>query len=159
MDKTDESAKSPQKKSFLHRVRSKKESPKKNEKKANSKTVSSPLRQSSSPLLSTSANNHHLPIYYDDVSDLMNIQQQTIRLEEEQSDYTCPPPPRPIYAKPPLINDTADTEEFYDDIAYRDKSKGDREISTKSYSVRTAYLLTFPSFLLSLLNQLFNLPR
>ncbi|OAD59581.1 Src kinase-associated phosphoprotein 2-B, partial [Eufriesea mexicana] len=133
MDKTDESAKSPQKKSFLQRVRSKKESPKKIEKKANCKILNSPLQQSSSSL-STSVNNEKLPIYYDDVSDLMNVQQETIRLEEEQSDYTCPPPPRPIYAKPPLVNEVIDTEEFYDDITYRDKYKDDREISTKLYS-------------------------
>ncbi|XP_017753317.1 PREDICTED: uncharacterized protein LOC108545957 isoform X2 [Eufriesea mexicana] len=135
MDKTDESAKSPQKKSFLQRVRSKKESPKKIEKKANCKILNSPLQQSSSSL-STSVNNEKLPIYYDDVSDLMNVQQETIRLEEEQSDYTCPPPPRPIYAKPPLVNEVIDTEEFYDDITYRDKYKDDREISTKLYSLQ-----------------------
>lgn len=114
MNKTDEPSKSPQKKSFLNRMRSKKDFPRKNEKKTKCKT---------SPQLLPSVNNQELSTYYDDISDLMNIQQETIRVEEQQSEYTCPPPPRPIYAKPPIINDVIDTDQFYDDVAYRDKSK------------------------------------
>lgn len=113
-NKTDEPSKSPQKKSFLNRMRSKKDFPRKNEKKTKCKT---------SPQLLPSVNNQELSTYYDDISDLMNIQQETIRVEEQQSEYTCPPPPRPIYAKPPIINDVIDTDQFYDDVAYRDKSK------------------------------------
>lgn len=139
--KTEELTKSPQKRSFLDRVRSKKESPKKIEKKAKCKAVGSPSRlpplppplpppsQPSPPL---ARNNHESSTYYDDVSGLTNVEQQQVnRFEEQQSEYTCPPPPRPIYAKPPTPENAIDADEFYDDIAYRDKSNSDQ-----SYQVR-----------------------
>ncbi|XP_050582355.1 uncharacterized protein LOC126918474 isoform X1 [Bombus affinis] len=123
-EKVEESAKSPQKKSFLDRVRSKKESPRKIEKKTKYKTATSPSRPPAplSQLSSSLANNQESSSYYDDVSELINVEQEINRLEEEQSEYTCPPPPRPIYVKPPIIENVTDADEFYDDVAYRDKS-------------------------------------
>ncbi|KAF3420602.1 hypothetical protein E2986_03104 [Frieseomelitta varia] len=127
--KTEELTKSPQKRSFLDRVRSKKESPKKIEKKAKCKTIGSPSRLPPLPPPlppQPLANNHESSTYYDDVSGLTNVEQQANRFEEQQSEYTCPPPPRPIYAKPPMTENTIDADEFYDDIACRDKSDIDK---------------------------------
>lgn len=121
--KTDECVKSPQKRSFLDRVRSRRESPKKVEKKSKRKIV-----QSVSPV----ENDEPQPIYYDDVSDLMNVQRE-ICLEEEQSEYNSPPPPRPVFAKPPITSDTTDEREFYDDVAsLRDRSTNpDQQVPKK----------------------------
>lgn len=140
-EKVEESAKSPQKKSFLDRVRSKKESPRKIEKKTKYKTATSPSRPPAplSQLSSSLANNQESSSYYDDVSELINVEQEINRLEEEQSEYTCPPPPRPIYVKPPIIENVTDADEFYDDVAYRDKS----------HQVRILYLLIFPFYFFS----------
>ncbi|XP_076286866.1 uncharacterized protein LOC143212211 isoform X2 [Lasioglossum baleicum] len=132
-DKATESTKSPQKKSFLDRVRSLKESPRKGEKKTKEKDVTPPSIDVQR--LST----------YDDVSGLINVQQEEKkkRVEEEEeegggeneeeSEYTCPPPPRPIYANPPTVADAIAAahnhatavvtrtatceEELYDDVS------------------------------------------
>ncbi|XP_017885189.1 uncharacterized protein LOC108628043 [Ceratina calcarata] len=120
--KTDEPVKSPQKRSFLDRVRSRRESPKKVEKKSKRKTAQPSVVENQDPQ----------PLYYDDVSDLVSVHQETC-LDEEQPEYTSPPPPRPIYTKPPVITDTTDGHEFYDDVAaLREKSKNpDQKVSRK----------------------------
>ncbi|XP_076169963.1 uncharacterized protein LOC143148012 [Ptiloglossa arizonensis] len=120
-------AKSPLKKSCLSRVRSKRESPRKSEKKLKRKIPTPPPTN----IEETST--------YDDVSDLMNAGQEAKRsLEEEESEYNCPPPPRPVYTKPPVIADEIDKQTFYDDIAvcrrsYKDEEtcQSDRRISSK----------------------------
>ncbi|CAK9802525.1 Src kinase-associated phosphoprotein 2 [Anthophora plagiata] len=135
---TDESTKSPQKKSFLDRVRSKRESPRKVEKKAKRKSATKPKLPPTSPPspLPSTVSSEEVPTYYDDVSDLVNVQQETNHFEEEQPEYTCPPPPRPIYGKPVAIVDATDPDEFYDDVAaYRDKSKNDRETSKSDQQI------------------------
>ncbi|XP_017794152.1 PREDICTED: uncharacterized protein LOC108575769 [Habropoda laboriosa] len=133
-DKSDESTKSPQKKSFLDRVRSKRESPKKVEKKTKRK-VAVPQSPPPPPPPST-VKSEEAPTYYDDVCDLINVQQETKRFEEEQSEYTCPPPPRPIYGKPPAIVDATDPQEFYDDVAaYRDKSADNGQTSKSDQKI------------------------
>ncbi|XP_076649496.1 uncharacterized protein LOC143357129 isoform X2 [Halictus rubicundus] len=141
-NKAGESTKSPQKKSFLGRVRSLTESPRKIEKKTKGKAITPPSVDTQR--LST----------YDDVSGLINVQQtkRSVCSEEkkkreekeededeekegEESEYTCPPPPRPIYANPPAVADATATatanatttaiatatatgeEELYDDVS------------------------------------------
>ncbi|XP_076760617.1 uncharacterized protein LOC143429093 [Xylocopa sonorina] len=127
-DKSYESTKSPQKRSFLSRVRSKKESPRKYEKKSKHKSQTPPFRSSPPPSPALPINNEKQPTYYDDVSDLMNIQQEVNRFVEEQSEYTCPPPPKPINEKPSVIIDVIDAHKFYDDVTtYREKAKNDPE--------------------------------
>ncbi|XP_053971990.1 uncharacterized protein LOC128872882 isoform X1 [Hylaeus volcanicus] len=102
---TEEPTKSPVKKSFLDKVRKKKESPRKNDKKQKRQITTPP----------PSANIQQLPTY-DDISDLMNNQKAKRNFEDE-SEYTSPPPPRPVCAKPPpLTVDAADNQEFYDDV-------------------------------------------
>ncbi|XP_043248366.1 uncharacterized protein LOC122395101 [Colletes gigas] len=104
-EKTEEPTKSPQKKSFLDRVRSRKESPRKSEKKQKRRTPTPPP-----------TNVQELPTY-DDVSNLINGQEAKQNVEEEESEYKCPPPPRPVYAQPPVIADAVDEQELYDDVA------------------------------------------
>ncbi|CAL7936172.1 unnamed protein product [Xylocopa violacea] len=130
-DKSYESAtKSPQKRSFLSRVRSKKEFPRKYEKKSKHKSQTPPFRSSPPPSPTLPINNQKQPTYYDDVSDLMNIQQEINHFVEEQSEYTCPPPPKPINKKPSVMTDVIDVHEFYDDVAtYREKARNDPETS------------------------------
>ncbi|XP_078040667.1 uncharacterized protein LOC144471938 [Augochlora pura] len=116
--KVEEPTKSPQKKSFLDRMRSLKESPRKTEKKTKGKVVA----------LST-VDNERLSTY-DDVSDLIDSQQikrtmlseQEKRKEEKEkneSEYNFPPPPKPIYAHPPPVEETIATiqEGLYDDVS------------------------------------------
>ncbi|CAL7947052.1 unnamed protein product [Xylocopa violacea] len=125
---TDESAKTPQKRSFLSRVRSKKESPRKYEKNSKNKSQTPPFRSSPPPSPALPTNDQKQPIYYDDVSDLMNIQHEINRFVEEQSEYTCPPPPKPINEKPSVIIDVIDAHEFYDDVGtYREKARDNPE--------------------------------
>ncbi|XP_012140188.1 uncharacterized protein LOC100879848 [Megachile rotundata] len=121
-DKTDEVTKSPQKKSFLDRVRSKREFPKKSEKKVKCKTPTSPPPPCPAPEI-----DQEPPTYYDDVSDFAKAP-EIKRVEEEDSEYTCPPAPRPVYVKPPVVADTVDSQEFYDDVsACREKYEKDRD--------------------------------
>lgn len=131
-DKTDESTKSPQKKSFLDRVRSKRESPKKTEKKVKYKTPTSPP-----PLPPASVIDQEPPTYYDDVSDLTKTPEIN-RFEEEDSKYTCPPAPRPVYVKPPVIDTIVDSQEIYDDVStYREKYDKDRDRDTCQFDQRS----------------------
>nr|XP_033331076.1 uncharacterized protein LOC117223062 [Megalopta genalis] len=115
--KVEESMKSPQKKSFLDRMRSLKESPRKTEKKTKGKVVAPSTVDTER--LST----------YDDVSDLIDSQQikRTILSEEEkrketeenESEYNFPPPPKPIYTHPPPVADAIAIyqEGLYDDVS------------------------------------------
>ncbi|XP_076248968.1 uncharacterized protein LOC143188524 [Calliopsis andreniformis] len=101
----EEPVKSPQKKSFLNRVMSRKESPKKTEKKMKRKTLTPPPSTVQEPTT------------YDDVSGLANTQETKQIIEDEETEYTFPPPPRPIYAKPPPIVEAVNQEELYDDVS------------------------------------------
>ncbi|KAG7211158.1 hypothetical protein KM043_010482 [Ampulex compressa] len=106
-DKVDESAKSPQKKSLLDRVRSRRESPRKRENKAKHKTEPPPT-----------AVCEEIPTY-DDISGLTG--RSDAPLFDVDLEYCSPPAPRPIYIKPPDPRNVPETEEFYDDVsAYRD---------------------------------------
>ncbi|XP_011335840.2 uncharacterized protein LOC105278440 [Ooceraea biroi] len=109
-DQTDTSSKSPQKKSFLGRVLSRKEFYSKSpEKKYKGKNASS-----NPPPSSVAA--EEMPTY-DDVSDLTANQESLVN-DEELSEYNCPPPPRPVYTtKSPIVNNLDDqVEEIYDDV-------------------------------------------
>ncbi|XP_001604719.1 uncharacterized protein LOC100121133 [Nasonia vitripennis] len=115
--------KSPMKLSFFDRVRNRKDSTKKDDKKSKSPTpplASSPPPTSPTSTTSSSDNkangNLELPSY-DDVSNLISVNKEACSspqgMEEE---YLCPPPPRPIYSRPPTIIRCAITDEIYDDI-------------------------------------------
>lgn len=127
-DQTEPSSKFLQKKSFLERVWSRRELPAKTDKRVRGKKSSSPIPSSSA----TEA----MPTY-DDVSDLMShpVDSQ----ENDLPEYNCPPPPRPIYTKPPSIMNQIDlnsTEEFYDDVnTYREQyNENDQVISSATCS-------------------------
>ncbi|XP_076675584.1 uncharacterized protein LOC143372856 [Andrena cerasifolii] len=104
--KTEEPVKSPQKKSFLDRVRSRKDSPQKMEKKMK-RTVAA----ASSASVQESAT-------FENVTYMMAAQEAKQNFQVEESTYTCPPPPRPIYVKPPTIAaDAIEQQELYDDVS------------------------------------------
>ncbi|XP_032670135.1 uncharacterized protein LOC116843656 [Odontomachus brunneus] len=111
-DQIETSSKFLQKKSFLKKVWSRKESPGKTEKRLRGKVSSSPIPSSlATEVMST----------YDDVSDLMSHPESLAdNGENELPEYNCPPPPRPVYTKSPSIVNQVDpnpTGEFYDDIS------------------------------------------
>ncbi|XP_072767791.1 uncharacterized protein [Anoplolepis gracilipes] len=106
-DQTEISSKSPQKKSFLNRVLSRKESPGKSDKRYKGKTSSSPP---------PSSTKEEAPNTYDDIPGLTLNRESLTNEEEELPDYNCPPPPRPIYIKPTIPN-KVEIEEFYDDVS------------------------------------------
>lgn len=111
---TEEPLRSPQKKTFLDRMRSRRESSKKVEKKAKCKISTPPP-----------ANLQEVSTY-DDVFNLMNAQKSKQDAEAEESKYNCPPPPRPIYAKPPPLVEPIKQEEIYDDVsACREKYRSE----------------------------------
>ncbi|XP_011146446.2 uncharacterized protein LOC105187375 isoform X1 [Harpegnathos saltator] len=103
-----------QKKSFLERVWSRRESPGKTDKRLQSKV-------SASPTPSSSATETPLPTY-DDVSEwtLIPSGQESSANDggEELPEYNCPPPPRPVYTKSPIVKqvESYSGEEFYDDV-------------------------------------------
>ncbi|XP_046825795.1 uncharacterized protein LOC124427229 [Vespa crabro] len=110
-DKNEEvQKKTPNKKSFLDRMRNKKESPQKKEKiiVAQRETLTPPSQIIQEKEMTT----------YDDVSDLIIKETST---SNEMPEYTCPPAPRPVYKpprpayKPPTIILPVQ-EEFYDDV-------------------------------------------
>ena len=90
--------------SLLDLVRNRKESIKKDDKKPKSPTASSPPPLPTSPPPTIEP---ELPCY-DDVSNLNRT--------SEEEDYLSPPPPRPIYSRPPTIIKCAAPEDEYDDI-------------------------------------------
>lgn len=96
--------KTPTKKSFLDRMRNKKESPQKREKiiTAKRETLTPPPQIIQAEEVTT----------YDDVSDLI-IKEMSV--SNEMSEYICPPAPRPVYVKPPTVIMPV-KEEFYDDV-------------------------------------------
>lgn len=106
-DQTEISSKSPQKKSFLNRVLSRKESPGKSDKKYKGKASSSPPPSLTKEEMST----------YDDASDLTPNRESSADEGEELSEYNCPPPPRPVYTKSTTLNGPDQTKEFYDDVS------------------------------------------
>ncbi|XP_029669504.1 uncharacterized protein LOC115239235 isoform X1 [Formica exsecta] len=106
-DQTEISSKSPQKKSFLNRVLSRKESPGKSDKKYKGKASSSPPPSLTKEEMST----------YDDASDLTPNRESSADEGEELSEYNCPPPPRPVYTKSTTLNGLDQTKEFYDDVS------------------------------------------
>nr|KAF7416796.1 hypothetical protein H0235_011327 [Vespula pensylvanica] len=104
-DKNEEvQKKTPNKKSFLDRMRNKKESPQKKEKiiAAQQETLTPPPQIIQKKEMTT----------YDDVSDLIIKETST---SNETPEYTCPPAPRPVYVKPPTVILPVE-EEFYDDV-------------------------------------------
>lgn len=134
-DQTEASNKFLQKKSFLERVWSRKESPGKTDKRLRGKVSSSPTPTSSATeVMST----------YDDVSDLMSHPESLAdNGENELPEYNCPPPPRPVYTKSPTIANQADlnlVEEYYDDVsACREQRNKNNQVTFpcmyKSYRV------------------------
>lgn len=104
-DQTEISSKSPQKKSFLNRVLSRRESNK--DKRYKAKASSSPPPSSTKEEIST----------YDDASDLIPNRESLANEEEELPEYHCPPPPKPVYIKSTTPNDPEQGEEFYDDVS------------------------------------------
>lgn len=104
--KTEEPVRSPQKKSFLDRVRSRKDSPQKIEKKMK-RTVA----------VASSASVQE-PATFENVTYMMAAQEAKRNFQVEESTYTCPPPPRPIYVKPPtIVTDAIEQQELYDDVS------------------------------------------
>lgn len=138
-------SKSPSKRSFLDRVRNRKDSPKKDEKKKENLSdtksekidkISTEMKKSPESEIVQKAS-VDLPTY-DDVSELMNdsTNLQTCPSNrvsihvDDISTYNCPPPPRPIYSKPPSpvlvkpLKIVEDTSEIYDDIEnYREQEE------------------------------------
>lgn len=111
-DQIEISSKSPEKKSFLDRVLSRKESPGKSNKRYKGKASSSPPPALTKEEMST----------YDDASDLTPNRESLADEGEELSEYNCPPPPRPVYTKSTILNGPDRIEEFYDDVnAYKNK--------------------------------------
>ncbi|XP_012214738.1 muscle M-line assembly protein unc-89 [Linepithema humile] len=99
-----EASKFLQKKSFLDRVLSRKESSGKLDKKYKSKVSSLP-----SP-----STTEKTPTCID-ASNLTPNQESLAEEREELPEYNCPPPPRPIYTK--SLNNPNRVEEFYDDVS------------------------------------------
>ncbi|XP_036150975.1 uncharacterized protein LOC105835166 isoform X2 [Monomorium pharaonis] len=101
-----------EKKSFLDRVLSRRESPNKLNKKHHCKS-----KVSSNSSLSLDKEKLHT---YDDVSDLTSNQFLAKFLtdeKEELPEYNCPPPPRPIYEIKSLTeNQNSETRQVYDDV-------------------------------------------
>lgn len=104
-DQTEISSKSAQKKSFLNRVLSRRESNK--DKRYKGKASSSPPPSSTKEEMPT----------YDDASDLTPNCKSLMNEEQELSEYHCPPPPKPVYIKSTTPNDPEQGEEFYDDVS------------------------------------------
>ncbi|XP_043286938.1 uncharacterized protein [Venturia canescens] len=136
--------KSPSKRSFLDRVRNRKDSPKKDDKKKENASepkvekISSEMKKPSEPRM-VQNESADLPMY-DDVSELVtdttyspNGNARSSRLSihvDEASTYNCPPPPRPIYSRPPspvlvqAVKNIDNSSEIYDDIEnYREKNE------------------------------------
>lgn len=126
-DRAKDQSKSPQKKSFLDRVLSRKESPGKSEKRYKGKIPSSSTKEETS--------------IYDDASDVtMNHESVAVEGPEELPEYNCPPPPRPIYTKSTTLNGQVDqVEEFYDDVtACREQYKNQMQTSLQESDVLKA---------------------
>lgn len=103
-DQTEISSKSPQKKSLLNRVLSRKES---SGKKYKSKASSNPPSPSTKEEIST----------YDNASDL-TPNRESPNEGNELPEYNCPPPPRPVYyMKSTTPNGLEQGEELYDDVS------------------------------------------
>ncbi|KYQ57134.1 Src kinase-associated phosphoprotein 2-B, partial [Trachymyrmex zeteki] len=123
--KIETSSKLQQKKSFLDRVLSRRESPKSKEsdKRERYRYKEREDKVSSNP--ASSLDMEKMPTY-DDVSDLTSKQDyQAGSLtdeDEELSEYNHPPPPRPIYQVKLLAEGQSETQEFYDDVsAYQER--------------------------------------
>lgn len=129
-DRAKDQSKSPQKKSFLGRVLSRKESPGKSDKRYKGKTSSSPPPSSTKEGTSI----------YDDASDVtMNHESLAVEGPEELPEYKCPPPPRPVYTKSTTLNDQVDqVEEFYDDVnACREQYRNQQTSLQESGVIKT----------------------
>ncbi|CAL1679655.1 unnamed protein product [Lasius platythorax] len=124
-DQTEISSKSPQKKSFLGRVLSRKESPGKSGKRYKGKASSSPPPSSTKEETSI----------YDDASDMTANYRESLADEgEELPEYNCPPPPRPVYTNSTTLNGQVDQiEALYDDVsACREQYKNQMQTSLQS---------------------------
>lgn len=89
------------KKSFLDKMRNRSYKSKKEDKKKRGTTSTTPTE--------------NLPTY-DDISGTVNSSQEKKPEIEVETEYLCPPAPRPIYSIPPAIT-TCSVEQLYDDIA------------------------------------------
>ncbi|XP_020292534.1 uncharacterized protein LOC109859075 [Pseudomyrmex gracilis] len=121
--KIDASPSKLQKKSFLDRVLSRRESSGgKSEKRCKSKTS----LESVAPLVS-----EKMPTY-DHVSEpKKEIKELSApNVEEELPEYNCPPPPRPI--TPNRANNSGRTEEYYDDVSARREECGNKSLLQKT---------------------------
>ncbi|XP_029178704.1 uncharacterized protein LOC114946406 [Nylanderia fulva] len=131
-DRAKDPSKSPQKKSFLERVLSRKESPGKSDKRYKGKTSSSPP---------PSSTKEEILSIYDDASDVIVNRESLADEEKELSEYNCPPPPRPVYTKSTIPNGQVDqAEDLYDDVnACREQHKHQQTSlqSTQKSGVKT----------------------
>lgn len=114
-----------EKRSFLDRVLSRRESSGKSDKRCKGKVSSRENPSSSSAT-------EEMPSY-DDVSDLTSNQELLVDEREELSEYNCPPPPRPIYeVKSPARSQNLDeTEEFYDDVSVYQEGRDENHQVTR----------------------------
>ncbi|XP_018301050.1 DNA ligase 1 isoform X2 [Mycetomoellerius zeteki] len=133
--KIETSSKLQQKKSFLDRVLSRRESPKSKEsdKRERYRYKEREDKVSSNP--ASSLDMEKMPTY-DDVSDLTSKQDyQAGSLtdeDEELSEYNHPPPPRPIYQVKLLAEGQSETQEFYDDVsAYQERHNKNPQQATR----------------------------
>lgn len=115
-DQIDASSSKLQKKSFLNRVLSRRESPGKSEKRCKSKASPESVAPPVSEKMPT----------YDDVSEPKEeIKELSApNVKEELPEYNCPPPPRPI--TPNRANNPGRTEELYDDVSARREECGNK---------------------------------
>lgn len=117
-----------EKKSFLDRVLSRRESPRGERSKTN-KRHRYKGKASSNP----SSSLEEIPTY-DDVSDLTS-NQESLADREELPEYNCPPPPRPIYEVKSSAGSSNQIQEFYDDVsAYQGRRNKNRHHQVKEVS-------------------------
>ncbi|KYN28139.1 Src kinase-associated phosphoprotein 2-B, partial [Trachymyrmex cornetzi] len=131
--KIEPSCKFQQKKSFLNRVLSRRESPSKETDKRERYRCKDKISSNSALSLDTEKMST-----YDDASDLTSKQDyQTGFLTskgEELPEYNHPPPPRPIYQVKLPVEGQSETQEFYDDVsAYRERhNKNPRQVKSNN---------------------------
>jgi hypothetical protein len=141
-DKSPKASKSLQKRSFLYRVCNRKESLKKDEKKAKSPTPLTSSIATKTPSITDSAKSE-LPCY-DDISSLTIEENSTASPGLNEEDYQSPPPPRPIYSRPPTIIKCAVPDEIYDDIGACIETNGNGCKSCANVDVIKDYPSEYP---------------
>ncbi|XP_011051567.1 PREDICTED: uncharacterized protein LOC105144384 isoform X2 [Acromyrmex echinatior] len=126
--KIETSCKLQQKKSFLNRVLSRRESPSKETDKKERYRCKDKISSNSALSLDT----EKIPTY-DDVSDLKQDYQVGFLTDEgeELSEYNHLPAPRPIYQVKLPVKDQNETQEFYDDVSAHQEGHKNPEQSTR----------------------------